>query len=127
MSNHPEKSTRPSSTDYPVDPAERSHQEARLRKAAAAGASASKSPIPGLVLQPRTSPPAAQQVPEPQAPSPKPATSTETASEASDGRNAPQTTNDEVLAELRKIAAWADLQRKVTKRLLIFLAAFIPV
>ena len=34
MSNNPEKSTRPSSADYPVDPAERSSQEARLRKAA---------------------------------------------------------------------------------------------
>src|SRR5262245_16479959 len=122
MSNNPEKSPRPSSADYPVDPAERSHQEARLRKAAAAGASASKSPISALRLQPPPSGSALQQVPESQTTLSNPATSTQTAPETSDGRSAVQIANDEVLAELRKIAAWTDLQRKVTKRSLILLA-----
>jgi len=127
MSNNPEKSTRPSSADYPVDPAERSHQEARLRKAAAAGASASKSPISALRLQLPSSQPASQKVAEPQTTLSKPATSTETSSETSKGPSAPQITNDEILAELRKISAWVDLQRKLTKWSLIFLAAFVPV
>ena len=35
--------------------------------------------------------------------------------------------NDEaILAELRKISAWADMQRKVTKRSFIFIAVFVP-
>jgi tetratricopeptide (TPR) repeat protein len=33
---------------------------------------------------------------------------------------------EEILAELRKISAWADLQRKMTKWSLIFLAVFVP-
>jgi len=124
MSNHTEKSNR-SSADYPVDPAERSNQEARLRKAAAAGASALKSPIPGLMLQPPPS--ASHTVPEPQTTLSKPAASTDTTPETSDGRSTPLITNDEVLAELRRISAWVDLQRKITKWSLIFLAAFVPV
>ena len=35
--------------------------------------------------------------------------------------------NEAILAELRKISAWADMQRKVTKWSLIFVAVFIPV
>lgn len=126
MSNNTDKSSRPSSADYPVDPAERSHQEARLRKAAAAGASASKSPISALRLQLPSSQPATQKVAEPQTTLPKPAASPE-ASETSDAPSAPQITTDEILAQLRKISAWAELQRKLTKWSLIFLAAFIPV
>ena len=34
--------------------------------------------------------------------------------------------NEQVLAELKRIAAWADMQRKVTKWSLIFVAVFIP-
>jgi tetratricopeptide (TPR) repeat protein len=35
--------------------------------------------------------------------------------------------NDEaILAELRKISAWADMQRKVTKWSFIFIAVFVP-
>jgi len=35
--------------------------------------------------------------------------------------------NDEpILIELRKISAWADMQRKMTKWSLIFIAVFIP-
>ncbi len=34
--------------------------------------------------------------------------------------------NDPILAELRKISAWADMQRKITKLSLIFVAVFIP-
>ena len=35
--------------------------------------------------------------------------------------------SDEVLAELRKISAWADQQRKFNRRLLIFVAFLVPV
>lgn len=35
--------------------------------------------------------------------------------------------NEEVLAELRKISAWADLQRKITRWSLILLAGFVVV
>jgi tetratricopeptide (TPR) repeat protein len=34
--------------------------------------------------------------------------------------------DDPILAELRKISAWADMQRKMTKWSLIFIAIFIP-
>jgi hypothetical protein len=34
--------------------------------------------------------------------------------------------SEEILAELRKISAWADLQRKIIKWSFIFLAAVIP-
>jgi tetratricopeptide (TPR) repeat protein len=34
--------------------------------------------------------------------------------------------NDTIVAELRKIAAWADMQRKITKWSFIFIAVFIP-
>lgn len=34
--------------------------------------------------------------------------------------------NDALLAELRKISAWADMQRKMTKWSLVFLAVFVP-
>lgn len=124
---NPEKSSRPSSGDYPVDPAERSNQEARLRKAAAAGATASKSPISALMLQRPSSLPASQKLAEPQTPLPKPAASIESALETSNGRTAPRVTNDEVLAELRKISAWADLQRKITKWSLILLVGIVAV
>jgi tetratricopeptide (TPR) repeat protein len=127
MSNHTEKPTRSSSADYPVDPAERSSQEARLKKAAAAGASATKSPISALRLQPSPSLPAPKKLAEPQTTSPQPVTSTESASGTSGGASALQITNDEVLAELRKISAWADLQRKLTKWSLLFLAALVPI
>jgi len=125
MSNNTEKPTRPAGADYPVDPAERSHQEARLRKAAAAGASASKSPIPGLMLQRTASAtPVAQ---EAQTKVPKPVAANETAPEASHGPNGLVVTNEEILAELRKISAWADLQRKINKWALIVLAGLVPV
>jgi tetratricopeptide (TPR) repeat protein len=34
--------------------------------------------------------------------------------------------NEAILAELRKISAWADMQRKATKRTLIAVAIFVP-
>jgi tetratricopeptide (TPR) repeat protein len=34
--------------------------------------------------------------------------------------------NEEILAELRKISAWTDMQRKITKRSLITIAVVIP-
>jgi tetratricopeptide (TPR) repeat protein len=49
------------------------------------------------------------------------------ASETSEAPSAPQITNDEILAELRKISTWADLQSKVTKWSLLFLVAFVAV
>jgi tetratricopeptide (TPR) repeat protein len=127
MSNNTDKSTKPSSGDYPVAPEERSNQQARLKKAAAAGASASKSPIPGLMLQSPPTVTASQKALEPQTTLATAAASTETAPEFSDGQSAARKTNDEILAELRKISAWADLQRKLTKWSLIFLAVFVPV
>src|SRR5215472_17258472 len=102
MSNNPEKAARSSGADYPVDQAERSKQEARLRKAAAAGASASKSPIPALVVQL----PPSEKVPESQTTLSKPTVAPETTT----GRSVAGTSNEELLAELRKISAWADLQ-----------------
>ena len=127
MAKNTEKSTRPSSAEYPVDPVERSNQEARLRKAAAAGASSSKSPIPGLMLQARPTAPAAQQITEAKATLPKPTTPTHTAPQTSDAPSASGTTNDQVLAELRKISTWADLQRKITKWSLVLVAIVVLV
>jgi tetratricopeptide (TPR) repeat protein len=124
---NPQGPTRPSSADYPVDPVERTNQEARLRKAAAAGASASKSPIPGLMLQLPSPRPESQKVAEPQTALSKPASLPESATGASADRKAQQANNDEILAELRKISAWADLQRKITRWSLIFLALLVPV
>ena len=126
MSNT-EKSTRPSSADYPVDPAERISQEARLRKAAAAGANLSKSPIPGLMLQRAPTSPASQKAPEPQRTLSKSEALTESAPEISNGRSAPAITSDEILAELQTISASADLQRKSAKWTLVFLTLYLPI
>ncbi|HZR17017.1 MAG TPA: tetratricopeptide repeat protein [Verrucomicrobiae bacterium] len=125
MSKNTEKSTRPSSADYPVDPAERSNQEARLRKAAAAGATASKSPIPGLMLQPSPDLTATQKASEPQTELSKGAPLIERASGTSNDATEARIINNEILVELRKISAWADLQRKITKWSLILLAVFV--
>jgi tetratricopeptide (TPR) repeat protein len=127
MSKNPEKSIKSSSADYPVDPVERSNQEARLKKAAAAGASASSSPISALKFQLPSSSPSSQKAAESQTTLSKSAASTEPAPEALNGRSATQITNDEVVAELRKISAWADLQRKITKWSLFALMAFVAV
>src|SRR4029079_343341 len=127
MSKNTDKPNRPSGADYPVAAAERSSQEARLKKAAAAGASASKSAIPGLILQPPASVPPSQKIPGPQTPLSDAAGSTETAPEVSDARSTQRVANDEILAELRKISAWADFRRKTTKWSLVFLALLVPV
>jgi tetratricopeptide (TPR) repeat protein len=127
MSKNTDKSIKSSSADYPVDPVERSNQEARLKKAAAAGASASSSPISALRFQLPSSSPASQKATESQTTLSKPAASTESAPEALDSGNATRITNDEVLAELRKISAWAELQRKITKWSLFVLMAFVAV
>jgi tetratricopeptide (TPR) repeat protein len=79
------------------------------------------------MLQPPPAVPAFPKIPEPQTTLSDAGTSTETAPEFSDGRSEPRKTNEEILAELRKISAWADLQRKMTKWSLIFLAVFVPV
>jgi tetratricopeptide (TPR) repeat protein len=127
MSNNPDKSQRPSSADYPVNPEERSNQQTRLRKAAAAGASTSKSPISALNLQLPPAVPATQNVPEPQTTRCKTTAPTETAPEPAAAQSAPQMAGDDVLAELRKISAWADSQRKMTKWLLASLAGLVPI
>jgi len=131
MDKPPGAAPRSTSADYPVDPAERMNQEARLRKAAAAGASSLKSPIP-LLRSPLPS-----SVAEPQK-----AADTQAASIAEKAPNIAPTLiseipedrkgsgmkdTEEILAELRKISAWANLQRKATKWSLIFAAIFIPV
>ena len=128
MSKNTEKPTKPSSADYPVDPAERMSQEARLKKAAAAGASASKSPISGLMLQTSPPPVADSQTSSPPQPVlPKAASSTETVPEPLADRNTPPLGYDEVVAELRKLSAWAELHRKITRWSLIFVAVFVPI
>jgi tetratricopeptide (TPR) repeat protein len=128
---------KPSSADYPVEEAERISQQARLRKAAAAGAHALKSPLPSVLARTAPSPSSgSQQVQNPLAESVQGAT-TQAAEQPSDDPlpgipTAPQEAglqaeDDElVLAELRKISAWADLQRRITKWSFIFLAVFIP-
>ena len=119
-----------------MDPAERISQEARLRKAAAAGASSLKAPIPSLMSQlppplavPQKTPDAqpalsnaasAAQAPPNTHPAPLPDPSSQQEAPAANE-------NGDILAELRKISAWADLQRKTTKWALIFVAIFIPV
>ncbi len=123
MLKHQEKSAKPSNADYPVDPVERINPEARLKKAAAAGASASKSPISALMLQR----PSLKEPREAQGSLSKPAGSRDTVPESSEGRSEPVITNDQVLAELRKMSVAADLQHKLTKWSVIFLAGLIPV
>ncbi len=71
--------------------------------------------------------PASQKATEPQAASSKPTSDLATAPEPAEDRTATRLDTDQVLAELRKISAWADLQRKITRWSLIFLAALVPV
>ena len=127
MSKNTEKPSRPVSGEYPVDLAERSNQEARLKKAASAGASASRSPIPGLMLQPSPSVAGIEKAEEPKENLSTAAATTETAAEMMSERSTSPITNDEVLAELRKISAWAEFQRKVNKWSLIFMAVAVIV
>jgi tetratricopeptide (TPR) repeat protein len=127
MSKNTEKTSKTSSADYPVDPVERSNQEARLKKAAAAGASVSKSPIPGLMLQARATVAPAQPAAEPQTSLTNPVASIEPAPQMSNASAVSPVTNDEVLVELRKISAWAEQQRKLARWSFIFVAVFVPV
>ena len=130
MATDPDKPPRPAKAggaDYPVDPAERLNQEARLRKAAAAGASPSNAPIPGLMLRRSSAVPASPQPAESQTALSKSPSLVPAAPKPSEDRNLERKDNDQVLAELRKISAWADLQRKITKWALIFLAALVVV
>lgn len=129
MSKNAEKPTGPtkSGADYPVDPAERVSQEARLKKAAAAGARASNAPIPGLILQ-KSSPPGASQAPaEPPADLSNAPSPARTVAETPPEPGGPGIHSDEVLVELRKLSAWADFQRKITKGSLIFTAVLVPI
>jgi tetratricopeptide (TPR) repeat protein len=125
---------KPSNADYPVEPAERVSQQERLRKAAAAGADALKSPLPSLISL-------STEIPQkPVEALPKLAQSAQSTLAAPNAdpvlvpripahRIVPTLRtkdSEEILAELRKISAWADLQRKITKWSFIFLAVFIP-
>ena len=134
----PEAASKPSGADYPVEQEERVSQQQRLRKAAAAGADALKSPIASIMSQLPSPQGAMTQKPldpagalaqsasrSQNAPSPSHAPSP--AVPADREIALPQTNdNAEILAELRKISAWADMQRKITKWSFIFLAVFIP-
>jgi hypothetical protein len=118
-------SASPKSADYPVEPAERLNQEARLRKAAAAGANFPKSPL--AALMPRSAPLTSS---TPASVQPAPAESNPPrASDISSERNPsvlPATDHgEEMLVELKKISAWADLQRKLTKWSFVIMAMVI--
>jgi hypothetical protein len=128
---------KPSNAEYPVAPADLANQQNRLKKAAAAGANALKSP--GLsVLSRQSSPPALmpQNVVAPASGLPQVSASTEEGPKAeqplpaghscqSRGNGSdPMNDNEAILAELKKIAAWAEMQRKLTKWSLVFLASF---
>jgi len=119
--NPPRAASRPSSADYPVDAAERLNQQVRLKKAAAAGASFLKSRIPSLMTQLPAPVAAPQKAPEP------PVALSQSDPGIPDDRKASRMNeNEEIVAELRKISAWADLQRRITKWSIIFLAVLIP-
>lgn len=79
------------------------------------------------MLQPPSSVSPPQKTPGSQTPLSDAVVSTETAPEFCGGESASRVTNDEILAELRKISAWADFQRKLTRWSLLFLAIFVPV
>ncbi len=110
---------------YPVDEAELSTQQERLRKAAAAGAHALKSPLSSALSRTPLRPSATPQDPHnPPTGLTQDAASTEAVPNA---LNRMQTNDIEpILVELRKISAWADTQRKITKWSLVFLAVFVP-
>jgi hypothetical protein len=126
-----------SGADYPVDPAERVSQQQRLKKAAAAGANASKAPVPSFLSQlpsptltpTKTSEPAPASIPSPSnisAAIPEPFGAGQVPlDEKIDAL--PPNQNQDILTELRKISAWAEMQRKMTKGSLIVLAIIIPV
>jgi hypothetical protein len=134
----PDAAVKPSTADYPVEPAERVSQQERLRKAAAAGADALKSPLSSLMSGSPSSPVAIPQKPaEPRAPltqstssmepAPKPNQDLRSEIPSPRGTAGPQLKeNEEILAELKKIAAWADMQRKITKWSFIVIAVLIP-
>ncbi len=110
---------------YPVDEAELSTQQERLRKAAAAGAHALKSPLSSALSRTPLRPSATPQDPHnPPTGLTQAATSTEPVPNALN--RMPANDIEPILVELRKISAWADTQRKITKWSFIFVAVFIP-
>ncbi len=118
---------------YPVDEAELSTQQERLRKAAAAGAQALKSPLSSALSRTFRPSSTSQEPLSPQRSVTQAAASTENV-EKSGHAARPEIpaglthANDlePILVELRKISAWADTQRKITKWSFIFVAVFIP-
>ena len=129
----PEGSPKAAGADYPVDPAERVSQQQRLKKAAAAGANAFKAPIPSLMPAMTASPTASSQkpaqtpatsvAPAPASdPAPVGSTQVSTLAPAQETSGLDLGANAEILTELRRISAWAELQRKVTKWSFVVLA-----
>jgi tetratricopeptide (TPR) repeat protein len=132
----PPDAPKSSSADYPVDPVERAAQQQRLKKAAAAGADTLKAPMPSAMFRlPSSSAAPVQNLPEPRthpAHSAPKAANPETAeiSPIAPEQNIEMPTasnSDEILMELRKISAWADAQRKISRWTFIGLAIFLPV
>jgi tetratricopeptide (TPR) repeat protein len=135
MSNNPAK---PSKADYPVTPADLVSQQNRLRKAAAAGANALKSPALSALL--KQSPPPAAMPEKPIEPRPGLTQSSQLIETAPEPEQVlpsenpvtpevvvpPMNDNEAILAQLRMISASAEMQRKITKWMLVFLAMFIP-
>ncbi len=131
MGSTPAKPAKSSSADYPVEEAERISQQQRLRKAAAAGAHALKSPLSSVLSRAAVPPSAPAQKPEsptggPSQNLPTESAEVETATTApAEMPGRPNHETEVILAELRKISAWTDHQRKLTKGSLVFLAIFI--
>ena len=123
-----------SSADYPVAETELVSQQNRLRRAAAAGAEALKAPA-GLAgpssattvmpQKPVASQAVSSQIPQSReaASEPEPAAPPDVPARAEVRQF---NDNEAVLVELRRISAWADVQRKTTRGSLIFAAVFIP-
>src|SRR5436189_1017923 len=124
-----------SNADYPVAQSELVSQQNRLRKAAAAGADALKGPAsfrpssaPAAMPQKSSEPQAGlAQIPSSRetAPMPEAAPVPEIPARPEVVTAQPQD-NEAILVELRRISAWADVQRKITRWSLIVLAVFIP-
>ena len=130
---------KPSNAEYPVAPADLANQQNRLKKAAAAGANALKSPGLSVLSKQLSSPPpmpqnviaSASDSPQvsatgEEAPKPEQALAAEIPANREAIAATAMNDNEAILVELRKISAWAERQRKVTKWSLVFLAVFIP-
>jgi tetratricopeptide (TPR) repeat protein len=124
------------SAGCPVEETERISQQERLRKAAAAGAHALKSPLstslsrtplpPTATTRNSQGPPGLTQAAALTEAVPKTEDPSSPEIPAVIRRNREPSEKEAILVELRKISAWADTQRKTTRWLLISLSALIP-